>query len=66
MTAEEIRSATIDNEHIGMLSDYVLHGLPSMTTELQKGVCKYGSFRDEIAIIYSIAMKGKRIIPPYF
>ena len=36
MTAEEIRSVTIDNEHLSMLSECVLYDWPSMGTKEQK------------------------------
>ena len=32
----EIQLVTIQNEHIGMLSNYVLDGWPSITEEVQK------------------------------
>ena len=64
MRAEEIRSVTIDDEHLGILPNNVLHSWPSMRAEVQKGSQLYWSFRDEIAIIYGITMKGKRIIIP--
>ena len=64
MTAEEIRLATIDYKHIGMLSNYVLHGLPAVKSEVQKEVQPYWSFRDEIVIIDRITIKERRIIRP--
>ena len=36
MTAEEIRSDTIEDEHLSMISAYVLHARPSMRAEVQK------------------------------
>ena len=51
MTAEEIQLATMDDEHIGMLSNYTLHGWPTTKAEFQKEVKLYLSFRDEIVII---------------
>ena len=38
MTTEEIQHATIDDEHIGVLSNYVLHGWPSTQAEVQTEV----------------------------
>ena len=45
-----------------MLSEYVLHGWPSMRAEVLKGLQPYWSSRDEIAIIDGTIMKRKRII----
>ena len=36
MTAEEIWLAALDDEHIGMLSNYVMCGWPSMKYKVQK------------------------------
>ena len=36
MTGEEIRLATLDDEHLGMLSKYVLCGWPSINGEVWK------------------------------
>ena len=36
MTAEEFRLVTIGDEHLSMLSEYVLHGWQSVRTKAQK------------------------------
>ena len=36
ITAEEIRLATLDYEHLSLLSDYVLYGWPSTKAEVEK------------------------------
>ena len=64
MTAEETRLVTIDYKHLNMLSEYVLCGWPPMRAEVQKELHAYWSFKDKIAIIDIIVMKGKRIIMP--
>ena len=62
--AKEIRLATLDNKHMCLLSEYVLHGWPSTNVEVQKELQPYWSFRNEIAVIDGIVMKGIRIIVP--
>ena len=64
MTAEEIRIATLDDEHICILSEIILHGWPSTKAEVPKSLQQYWLNRDEIAIKDSIAMKGRRRIKP--
>ena len=49
---------TIDNEHIGLLSNYVLHVWPSTKLEVKNEVQPYWSFRDEIVVIDGIDRKG--------
>ena len=42
MATKEIRSVTIDDKYICMISDYVMHGWPSMRAEVQIGLQPYG------------------------
>ena len=49
--AEIIRLATLDNEHLAVLSEYVWNAWPLMKAEVQKELQPYWSLRDEIAII---------------
>ena len=62
MKAEEIRSATIHDEHLSMLLEYVLHGWRSTRDEVEKELQQCWTFRDESVITDGITMKGKRII----
>ena len=65
MVAEEIRHATQEYDHLGVFTTYVLHGWLSRT-EVIKEMQLYWSFRDEVAFIDGIAMKGRKIIIPAF
>ena len=38
MTAEEIRIVILDDKHIGMVSELILHSWPSTKAEVQKEV----------------------------
>ena len=42
-----------------MVSNYILHGWPSMKVEVQKEVLLYWSFRDEVVVIDTITIKRK-------
>ena len=57
--SRKIRSVTVDDEHLSILSEYVLYGWPSMTAELQKELQPSWSLRDEIVIIAGITIKSK-------
>ena len=61
MRAEEIRFATTDDKHLNMLSEYVLHGWPSVRAEVQKDLQMCWSFRNKTAIVHRFTMKGKMI-----
>ena len=56
---EEIRIATFDDQHIGMLPEPILFGWPLTKAEVQKDPQLYWSFRDEIVIMNGIAIKGR-------
>ena len=64
LRVKQIRVAVLEDEHLGLLSEYVLYGWPWMKTEVQKDLQPYWSFRDGIAVIDGIAMKGKGVILP--
>ena len=52
MTAEQIRSATIDDKYLSILSEYVLCGWILMRAEVQKDLQPHWLFRDETVIIW--------------
>ena len=56
MTTEEIGVATLDNEHLGILSEHVLCCWPSTKAEVQKDLQLYWSFRHDIAIITQVEL----------
>ena len=64
VAAKEIRIATLDDEHICVLSQLILCSLPLAKAAVHKYLQPYWSFRDEITILDSIAMEGRRIIIP--
>ena len=61
---EEIKIATLVDEHIGMLSEPILCGWPLTKAETPKELQPYWPFRDEISIIDGSAMKVRRRIIP--
>ena len=56
--------AALDGENIGILSELILHSWPLNNAEVQKELQAYWFFRDEIALLDGIAMKGRRITVP--
>ena len=60
MAAVVARTATPDDDHLGIPAELILHGWPS--TKLWKELQPYWSFPDEIEIIDIIARKDRRII----
>ena len=64
MTAEEKRTATLDDEHISIISELILYSWPLTKAGVLKDLQPYVSFRDEITMIDGTAMKGRSIIIP--
>ena len=62
ITAEEIRTVNLKDEHLSTLAKLKLHSWLSTRTELQKQLQSYRSFMDEIAIIDENTIKRRRVI----
>ena len=62
LTTEAIWLATLDDEYIGMLSNYMMYVWQFTKYEVQKEAHPYFSFRDEV--MDRIAMKGRGIKVP--
>ena len=62
MTADEIRSFTLEDGHRGALLTYAIHVWPSTRAEVIKEEEPYWSNRGELAGIDGIAMKARRVI----
>ena len=58
MASEGLRIVKLDDEYKGMLSELILYSLVLIKAGSQKDLQSYWSFRDEIAIIGGIAVKG--------
>ena len=59
MTAVEIRTTTLEDKHVSMLAEFVLHIWPSTKAKMHASMQQYWSLCNEIAFINEIAMKGR-------
>ena len=59
MTAEELRATKLADDHLGILSELVLHFWPSTKLRDRMNCSQTWSFRDEIAVIYGISIKAE-------
>ena len=64
LTADEIRIVTLEDEHLGALAELIFHGWLSTRAWVQRELQPYWAFREKIAIIDGIPIKGRRIIIP--
>ena len=58
MTSEEIRIATLENKHIGILSELIICSGPSTKADVQKNLQPYWLLTDETAIYNGTAMRA--------
>ena len=61
---QELREATLKDENLVTLIQYVLKGFPEKRRDLPKIARDYWSFRDQISIEDGILIKGEQIIIP--
>ena len=54
MTAEEVRVALLDNDHIGIMSEHEFHSCPSAKPDVQKEMKPYWSCIVETATLGGI------------
>ena len=65
MLMEEIRYATLENDHIGTLSTYVINGWLSLRTEVKKEkIQTYWPFQDDTVVVDQTVMNCRRVIVP--
>ena len=60
ITAEEIRCATQEDDHLNILTTYIISGWPPTRAEVKAEIQPYWPFQDGIAVMYGITMKGRR------
>ena len=60
----EIQQASSLNNHLHQLKGIIISGWPDSTDELHPDLQLYWSYRDELAVIDGIILKGKCIIIP--
>ena len=55
----------MQDNHLQLLQSYIIAGWPETRDKLPKELKPYWAYRDELAVIDSIILKGKCIIVPY-
>ena len=54
----------MQDEHLQLLREYIIAGWPEIKDQVQKDIWLYWSFRDDMAVIDGIIMKGRCVIIP--
>ena len=64
VSISQIQQASAQNDHLQCLKSFIIAGWPSTKEELHTDLKPYWSYRDELAIIDGVMLKGRCIIIP--
>ena len=64
MSTWHIQQATVQDEHLQWLKCFIITGWPDTKDWLHQDIRSYWSFKDDLAVIDSVIMKGRCIIIP--
>ena len=64
MSMSQIQQASTQDDHFQCLKCFIITGWPSMKDELHADLKPYWLYRDELAVIDRIMLKGRHIVIP--
>ena len=64
MSIVQIQQASAQGDHLQHLKSFIIAGWLSMKDELHGDLRPYWSYRDDMAVIYQMVMKGRQIVIP--
>ena len=64
MTICELQEATSQDQHLQHLMEYVIQGWPESKSQLPEDIRAYWLFRDNMAVIDGVVIKGRCIVIP--
>ena len=64
ISIEEIQQASLQDAHLQQLKTFIIAGWPHTKDELQTDIRPYWPYRDELAVIDGVLLKGRCIIIP--
>ena len=64
ISMEEIQQALLQDAHLQQLKTFIIAGWPHTKDELQPDIRPYWLYRDELAVIDGVLLKGRCIIIP--
>ena len=64
MSIAQIQQASAQDNHLQCLKDFIITGWPSTKDELHADLKPCWSYRDELAVIDGIVLKGRHIVIP--
>ena len=64
LSTADLQQASSQDSHIQKLKQFIITGWPDSKDEISEELEPYWSYRDELAVIESIVLKGRCIIIP--
>ena len=64
MSVQQIQQATAQDEHLQQVKGFIIAGWPGSKYQVHHDIRAYWSFRDDMAVIDGIIMKGRHIVIP--
>ena len=64
ISMEEIQQASSQDDHLQQLKKFIIAGWPNTKDELHTDIRPYWPYRDELAVIDGIILKGRCIVIP--
>ena len=62
MSIHQIQQATVQDEHLQLLKSLIITAWPGTKDQLHQDIRPYWSFKDDLAVIDGVIMKGRCII----
>ena len=62
MTRHELQEATSQDQHLQCLMEYIVQGWAESKDQLSQDIRAYWIFRDDIAVITGVVIKGRCIV----
>ena len=59
MSISQIQQASLQDNHLQCLNSFIITGWPSIKDELHSDLRPYWSYRDDLAVIDGVVMKGR-------
>ena len=64
MTMHELQQVMSQDQHMQCLKEYIIQGCPDHKEQIQQDIRPYWTFKDDMAVINGVIMKGRHIIVP--
>ena len=64
MSVQQIQQATAQDKHLQQLKEFIIAGWPEIKEQVHQDIRTYWSFRDDMAVIDGVILKGRHIVIP--